>query len=147
MYTFQNRCDQATDTLLDDGAYRCFFNTGGHVGDVPEQLKELLEYMNNAAEYNVSESGNELIRRIDSIVADLKLSDEWRQSYMVYELKLNEKWKEGREEGRMEGRIEGKMEGMLDMLLKMIKSGMSHSAIAGISGFPIEKIEELAAQA
>ena len=139
MYTFQNRCDQMPEELLGDGTYKCFFNTGGHVGDIPERLRELLTYMNNTAEYDVDTSGDELIKRINAAVADLKQDKDWRREYMVYELKLHDKW--------MEGMREGERNGTANMLLKMIKGGMSLESIAGISGISVEEIKELTVQA
>ena len=139
VYTFQNTCDQIPGKRLEDGTYKCFFNTGGHVGEIPERLRQLLAYMNDTAAYNVEQTENELIRRIHDRVAFLKQDDDWRNEYMVYELKMRDKLMEGRKEGIKEGRA--------GILLKMLQSGMTCEAVAGMCDVPIAEVRALAAQA
>ena len=50
-YTFHNTCDEKAGKPLNDGTCKLFFNTAGHVGDIPPRLKELLTYMNDTQTY------------------------------------------------------------------------------------------------
>jgi len=85
-YTFRNLCEEVDGLVLNDEAYKVFFSTVGTEGEISENLRELLRYMNNTKDYPVAETKYDLIRKIDDAVGIAKKDDEWRRAYMTYQI-------------------------------------------------------------
>lgn len=81
MYTIQNGCRELPDLEYDDGVRFIYFYTGGEKGGSPE-LRELLRYLQNSTEQNVT---NETIRKIHGFVSQVKVLPEVKQEYMTFE--------------------------------------------------------------
>ena len=64
VYTFENRCREDQSLALGDGAVKIILNTRGHVGEISDDLRALLRYM-------------------DSAVTDVRKDTKWRREYMV----------------------------------------------------------------
>ncbi len=45
IYTFRNRCDEEPSLLLNDDAYKILINTKGVIGEISDELKEIIHYM------------------------------------------------------------------------------------------------------
>lgn len=107
-YTFTNVCLENPKILLNDGAYRIFLNTRGTDGG-SEELKELLRYIGESTDSNAT---NNNLRKLHTIVTDVKQSEGMRVQYMKYFEHAEIARSEGLSEGRREGRKEGKSEGI-----------------------------------
>ena len=104
VYTFRNTCKEYPEMELDDDTYKIFFNTKGEKGDISQDLKELLEYIQTS---EVPEKCTDpLIKDMDHALQMARNNEEWRNDYMTLELMQQEKFEEGKEKGREEGRRE-----------------------------------------
>ena len=145
-YTFRNMCDELMDKPLDDGTCKLFFNTAGHVGDIPPRLKELLTYMNDTQAYPVEESKNDLIRKLDAAVNETKMKPVWRDAFMMYQMRLRDEAIKSREEGLAQGRAEGKKENAIETAKRMLLKAMPTDLIAELSGLPLAEVNALKSQ-
>ena len=84
VYTFENLCREDTSISLGDEATKIVLNTKGKIGEISEELKDLLRYMDGAA------PDNDYTRELDRAVEDVRTDSKWRQEYMV----LNEMMRE-----------------------------------------------------
>ena len=101
VYTFKNICIEDNDQYLNDGSTKIFLNTKGHVGEIDEQLKGFLDYVDGK-----SPGDDELLRRLDDAVIEARKSETWRGEYMTY--------KEIERRGYLQGKSEGKEEGVTE---------------------------------
>jgi predicted transposase/invertase (TIGR01784 family) len=66
---------------------------------------------------------------------------------VVYQAILNEGRREGKfegkKEGKLEGKLEGKQEGIQEVAINLLKSGMSIEQVMSVTGFSLEKIQQL----
>ena len=108
IYTFENRCVQDTDLAFGDETLKVIVNTKGTVGEVTDDLKEVLVYLDEG------KTTGEYTKQLDDAVNLVKSSEERRHEYMV--MKIHE----------MEIRNEGKAEGVDETRLENIKSIMNN---------------------
>ena len=92
VYTFENRCREDLELPLGDDAVKIVLNTKGAVGEISEDLKDLLQFMDGM------EPGSDYTRDLKKAVEEVRLDEKWRREYMV----MNELLKENR---RMGGNI------------------------------------------
>ena len=103
IYTIRSRCEELPDMPYDDGSRTIFLYTRGKLGNTPQQLRELLEYMEQTVE---EKAANDELREIHRMVDTVKKDEEVSKEYMkVYE-KEQMLLRQGREEGREEERKE-----------------------------------------
>ena len=98
-YTFKARCDEDNNVILYDGAIRIFYNCKYKGGDIPQDLRDLLDYV------ETGESNGDLTRRIDEAVHEARMKEEWRSAYMKEIAIIMDAKEEGREEGREEEHV------------------------------------------
>ncbi len=98
IYTFRERCDEDSDIILENGAAKIFYNCTYKGSDLPDDLRELYDYM------ETGKSGDALTSRIDEAVHVARLKEEWRSAYMKEWVLYMDAKDEGREEGREEER-------------------------------------------
>ena len=89
IYTFENRCIEDTSIALDDEATKIILNAKGTVGEVNEELENVLSYMDGSA------PNSEYTRALDKAVEEIRSDEKWRREYMV----LNEMMRESRRLG------------------------------------------------
>lgn len=106
VYTFRNQCKEYPDLELHDETYKIFFNTKGKNGNISQELKYLLEYIQTSCIPEGCDSP--LLKRMDCALNAARSNEEWRNDFMTLELKYKEKLEEGREIGIAEGRAEGR---------------------------------------
>ena len=105
-YTFLNVCEEDKELYADDGRTILIFNTRGCLGDLSEEAKEFLDYVENG-----TVSGS-LSEALEEAVKYARHNKEWRSEYMKNMANYWDAKREGRVEGRTEGRTEGRAEGM-----------------------------------
>ena len=77
VYTFENRCIEDTSIALGDEATKIILNAKGTVGEVSEELGNVLSYMDGSA------PNSEYTRALDKAVEEIRSDEKWRREYMV----------------------------------------------------------------
>ena len=132
LYTFETICTEDTSIHLQDKRQTIFVNIGGKRDGYGEDLIHLLDY------FQTSEPTDDYTRKLKKRVKILREDAEWRQVYMTWEMKLDERYdaglREGRESGLREGRENGLREGrkaeLGRQIQKKLQKGKSISQIA-----------------
>lgn len=82
MYTVKNKCIEEPEMKYDDGALNLFIYTQGKVGTISQELKELLQYLENTTWNNaVNKPLREVQRMVDKIKHDKEVSISYMKSY------------------------------------------------------------------
>ena len=89
VYTFENLCREDPAIALDDGATKVILNTKGGAGEISDDLKSLLRYMEGF------KPDSDYTRMLNEAVEYVRSDDQWRREYMV----LNEMLKENQRLG------------------------------------------------
>ncbi len=100
-YSFENLCKEDRELCLEDGTEKIFYNCVCDPEKVPENLKELYDYIRDG------KVGGDLTRRMNEAVLRARENEEWRSEYMKELLHDDDVREEGREAGRAEGRAQG----------------------------------------
>ncbi len=133
-YTFENICREDTGLFLNDGVTKIFFNTKGKIGNISDEAKVFLRYIDG------SQSDDDFVRRLDDEVKKARKNEEWRREYMTFLMRDQENL----EEGRAEGRVEGEQATRVENAKTMLADGVDYKIVAKYSGLPLEEVEELA---
>ena len=120
-YTFFNVCEEDKELYADDGRTILIFNTGGCLGELSEEAKEFLDYVENG-----TISGS-LSEAIEEAVMDARHNKEWRSEYMKNMANYWDAKREGRAEGRNEGRTEGRTLEKANSLVNYIAKCMDNT--------------------
>lgn len=97
IYTFENICREEPDLKFGDESCKIVINTKGHVGEIGDELKEALKYLDDGS------ITGDYSRELDEAVQAVKSSEERRLEYMMLVTRDNEMRAEGRAEGRVQG--------------------------------------------
>lgn len=124
IYTFETICHEYPELTLQDKRKTIFLNINGTREGLSEELSSLLDY------FKTSNPTDEYTRRLEEKVKENRNDDEWRENYMTFEMKLDEKYRQGMEKGRAEGRAEGRTENLTNLVRKKLQKGKSLSVIA-----------------
>ena len=76
VYTFENHCKEDTSITLDDEAVKIVLNVKGTVGEIGDELKELLRYVDGhppESDYTAA---------LDRAVAEVRADKKWKVEYM-----------------------------------------------------------------
>lgn len=123
MYTFEPRCKEVSEYVLEDGATRIFLNTKGKNEDeVSEELVEFLHYIEKSTDEMANQAKSEKIRRIHDRVCKVRMNEEVGVKYM-------QAWEEKYYE-REEGREEGERLKLINQVCRKIKKGFAVPEIA-----------------
>ncbi|MDO4337970.1 MAG: Rpn family recombination-promoting nuclease/putative transposase [Eubacteriales bacterium] len=79
IYTIRNMCEEDPSMPYDDGARTIFLYTKGTEGKTPEELRQLLHYMEDTKEENAV---NEKLRHMHEMVKKVKQDEEVSLEYM-----------------------------------------------------------------
>lgn len=77
VYTFRNRCDEDYEVVLKDEAAKIVVNTKGTVGDISDDLKAVIKYMDTGV------VSNEYTKALDAEVESVKSDEKVRLQYML----------------------------------------------------------------
>lgn len=135
LYTIRSKCEEDPDMDYDDGAATCFFYTKGKKGELSEEARELLHYMEDSSAGNVQ---SERMKEIHSMVETVRQDEEVALEYMkVYE---REQMIERR--GEKIGEMRGEIKGEIKVVRNMSKS-MEPDQISEASGLEPEYIQKI----
>ena len=84
VYTFQNRCNEDTDLLLNDRTYKMFYNITGWEQVLDEEERALFQFILDG------QARSEFTEALSSHVHKAQLSPQARQAYMTWEQELKE---------------------------------------------------------
>ena len=140
-YTFVPICQEEPGCILEDGAVRIFLNTRGtNPEEVPQELVDLLHYLEHTTDEEAEKTDSQRIRRIHSHVCKVKSSEEIGVKYMqAWEEKYYER-EEGREEGIKEGMERGRKLKLQEIVKKKLAKNQSPEEIAEALEEPVEVI-------
>ena len=113
IYTFENRCIEEPDMTFGDETMKVVVNTKGSVGEISEELKEILVYLDEGR------ATGKYTKQLDDAVQLVKSSEERRHEYMVMMIHDMEMKEEGRAEGIDQNRVES---------IKNIMDGLKYTA-------------------
>lgn len=137
IYTFENTCKEDQELTLNDRTVKVFFNTKSKWEDIPQNIKNLFDYI----EYGIVR--DELTQELDSEVRKLRNNDEWWATYMksvTWEMDARE---DGRIIGLEEGRIEGRDNLLTEQITKKLQKGKSKEQISEELETTVEEIEKV----
>ena len=150
-YTFTEQCEEVEGLHLDDGTTKIFLNMTSKNG-TPE-LVSLLQYMKETRLDNPEILvQDDKIKKLDSIVTEVKESEEWESVSMsifsvAWERGLAEGQKCGEEIGLKRGEKLGKELGkeakLLEIVCKMLRKNQSPEVIADILGEDRKRIDNI----
>ena len=146
-YTFQMQCKEVPGLSLQDDAVRIFLNTRGqHAEGVPQELIELLRYMEHTTEEVSASCTSERIHNIQKRIHAIKSSEKIGVKYMqAWEEKILEQEK-AREEGHASGLREGLIQKLKELVEKKVQKGYSAEEIAEMLEEDIETIQKIIAE-
>ena len=99
VYTIKNCCIEVPELEYEDGAQTIFLYTRGREGNPPEELKQLLHYMEHSSIENAS---TESLKKLHQMVTAVKRDGEVGLAYM----KSFEREERIRKQGEAEGKAE-----------------------------------------
>ncbi|MBR0290494.1 MAG: Rpn family recombination-promoting nuclease/putative transposase, partial [Selenomonadaceae bacterium] len=129
-YTFQERCAENPNLLLNDGATKIFLNTKGTCDDVTPDLKTFLDYVDCGI------VSGEFVKELDAAVKSIKTNEKVRHDFMTLQMALLEE--------RMAGEERGRAQGIESVAIKMIRRGRSIEEIHEDTDIPLKRLRELA---
>ena len=115
VYTIKNRCIEVPELEYEDGAQTIFLYTRGSEGNPPEELKQLLHYMEHSSIENAS---TESLKKLHRMVTAVKRDGEVGLAYM----KSFEREERIRKQGEEEGEIVGKTKEVIKLGRRFGKS-------------------------
>lgn len=128
-YRFENMCLDIKGLTLGDDTFKLFFNTKGEVGNVSEEAKSFLAYLNGL------KGENEWVKQLDSEVKKVKKNEEWRKEYMSLLLRDQDNFERGIEQGIKQNQLE--------ITKKLLKKKLGLSEIAEVTGLSEAKVLEI----
>ena len=130
VYTIRTGCQEEPEMPYNDGAVTIFLYTKGKNGNPPEDLRQLLRFLEHT---NYENAVNDDLKQILTMVNRVKQDEEVSLQFMkIYEretMLLNQGRIEGRSEGRAEGRSEGRAEGIRILIELLLDAKYSHEDI------------------
>ena len=118
VYTIKNGCIEVPELEYGDGAQTIFLYTRGREGNPPEELKQLLHYMEHSSIENAS---TENLKKLHRMVTAVKRDGEVGLAYMKSFEREERIRRQGEEEGRKAGLEEGLEEGIIKLSRKLGK--------------------------
>lgn len=132
-YTFYETCEEDHELKLNDGTIKIFYNCTYVGEDIPENLREFYDYVENG------KAGSELTKRIDEAVLKSRKNSIWRSQYMKEKIVLQDAREEGFEEGVERGIEQGIEQGIRNMLSR----GKSVEEIVDFCGYSVELVKKV----
>lgn len=130
IYTFHEWCDEDKTLEMGDETAKIFLNSLGTANDVPEDIKNFLNYINGVL------SDDPFVQELDDTIRELKEEEEEKVGYMTFKMKMEEKYQEGMKEGLEKGKI--------SMIQSMLKNNLPIEIIVAITGWNEDEIKKLA---
>ena len=116
-YWFQNCCMEDGTLQLQDGQHTIFLSTKGeNDSEVSQDLIQFLKYVGADLKKSQEKSSSSYVRQLQRAVDKVKKDREMEDRYMLFELMLRDKQREGYKKGLAEGLSQGIAESILTIL-------------------------------
>lgn len=136
LYTIRSGCVEEPDMEYDDGAETLFFYTKGKVGNVSEEVRKLLNYMEKSCVENaVSDALQEIHRMVEIVRYDKEVSLEYMKAY-EHDIMMQER-------GKREGKSEGKREEETRIVRKLSHKSMAPEEIAELLELDVQYVKRI----
>ena len=117
VYTIKNGCMEMPELPYEDGARTIFLYTKGTEGNPPEDLRELLYYMEHTSGENAkTEDLQRLHEMVVAVKRDRKVGLTYMKSFEIEQRIRREEFDKGLTQGVTQGIPKGKGEAILDIL-------------------------------
>lgn len=93
IYTFENICLEVPELHLHDEAIKVFINTKGKEGNVTEEFRELLHFLDTS---EIKPYANELVNDLADELEKARTNEKWERDFMTLKMALMEERREGR---------------------------------------------------
>lgn len=120
IYTFETTCKENKELVLLDKRQTYFVNINGNREGISEDTTKLLDY------FKTGQPTDSYTENIQNQVEIIREDDDWRENYMTIEMKMDQKYEQGREIGRSEGEISKERE----LITKWLQKGKTITEIA-----------------
>lgn len=121
VYTIQNQCVEKSTISYDDGAKKIFLYTKGTEGNPSQELKDMLKYIENSTQNNITNPNIESIHRfVEKVRRNKEVGINYMKSWE------HDKWM--RDKGREEGRNEGQ-DRINELIIKLSEAGRMEDII------------------
>jgi predicted transposase/invertase (TIGR01784 family) len=130
IYTFQNRCNENTDILLEDKTIKKFFNANSYNKEEDVEIKAFLEYICK------QEPVDNFTDKISTIIDNIKQQETNKREYESMNIHDQDTFRRGKQQGIQEKAIE--------TAKKFLAMGLTFEQVAEGTGLPLETVEELA---
>ena len=141
IYTFETICRENTDITLQDKRKTYFINIYGNRSGIEKDTVNLLDY------FKTGEPTDDYTKKLQEKVEEIRCDDEWRENYMTIEMKMDQRFEDGKKLGQEIGRAEGEKAGMnqklTELVRKKIEKGYKPEQIAEMLGEDITVIEPI----
>lgn len=115
VYTMKTMCVEYPELSYEDGSRTIYLYTKGSAGNPPQELRELLRYMEETNHKNVV---NNTLRDIDDMVEIVKKDEE--VTAMHWEITADDLYEMGMEKGMKKGMKEGLEKGMEEGIIATV---------------------------
>lgn len=101
VYTIQNSCIETPEMTYDDGSRTLFLYTRGTEGNPPEELRQLLHYMEDTTEENAqNKSLRDIQQMVEKIKHDWEVSSEYMKIFEREAMLIEQGFEQGQAEER-----------------------------------------------
>ena len=116
-YNFESRCLEDTTLSLGDGSKSIFLSTkGNNPTDISSELLSFLTFIRENQPEDLRDYHDAYVTQLQDTIYQIKRSKELGSRFMLLEIMLDEKYREGRTEGLTEGLTKGRIESILELL-------------------------------
>ena len=85
LYTFENRCLEDSNLALGDETAKLVLNTKGQLGEISEELKQFLRYMDGQS------PESKYAKELETAVTEIRTDEKWRRDFMLRFVRDREK--------------------------------------------------------
>ncbi|MBU5429822.1 Rpn family recombination-promoting nuclease/putative transposase [Kineothrix sp. MSJ-39] len=124
IYTFESVCKENKELVLADKRRTYFVNINGNREGISEDTTKLLDY------FKTGQPTDRYTEDIQEQVQIIRNDDDWRENYMTIEMKMDQKYEQGKNEGIQLGRSEGEISKERELITKWLQKGKSLAEIA-----------------
>ena len=103
-YTMKKTFREKPDLDYEDGEYTIFVSTKGtNESEVPQELVSFLQYVGASLEQSEADYEDDLVKRLQNSVKEIKVNREMGARYMLFEEMMKDEYKAGMEKGMEKG--------------------------------------------
>ena len=116
-YNFESRCLEDNTLSLGDGSKSIFLSTkGNNSSDISPELLSFLTFIRENQPEDLRDYHDAYVTQLQDTIYQIKRSKELGSRFMLLEIMLDEKYREGKTEGLTEGLTKGRIESILELL-------------------------------